>query len=190
MSLVGIEFLVSHLRLRTPRHFHRLSSLELCLTTNIKSFTRGGIYPCLLLPDTSFLYHFIQPCNSVRRRPMEPSSSNQSPNTVLIITMHSHPFNAMSPHICNAMRHCMLYHVTCIMNATWTTQSTLLTECHGKITSPAYDFHTTFHSCQCIMHAYININIQHVILCSSNDTHTIKSCNGHLHIEIHLMSIH
>ena len=25
------------------------------------------------------------------------------------------------------------------------------------ITSPAYDFHTSFHSCQYIMHAYINI---------------------------------
>ena len=50
------------------------------------------------------------------------------------------------------------------------------------ITSPAYDLHTPFHSCQYIMHACININIQHVILCSSNDTHTIKPCNGHLHI--------
>ena len=47
------------------------------------------------------------------------------------------------------------------------------------ITSPAYDFHTSFHSCQYIIQAYINIHMQHVILCSSNDTHTIKPCNGH-----------
>ena len=182
MSFVGNEFLVSHHRLRTPKHFHGLSPLELCLTTNIESFIRGGIYLCLLLPDTYFLYHFIQPCDFVGRHSTVPSPPNQSPNAVLIIIMHSRPFNAKSPCICNAMRHCMLYHTTCIMNATWTTQSTPLTRCHEKITSPAYDFHTSFHSCQYIIHAYININIQHVILCSSNDTHIIKPCNGHLHI--------
>ena len=47
------------------------------------------------------------------------------------------------------------------------------------ITSHAYDFHTSFHSCQYIIQAYINIHMQHVIICSSNDTHTIKPCNGH-----------
>ena len=34
-----------------------------------ESFTRGGIYPCMLLLDTSFLYHVIQPCDSVGLRP-------------------------------------------------------------------------------------------------------------------------
>ena len=58
------KFLVSHRRLRTPRHFHELSPLELCLTTTTRSSIKGGIYPCLLLPNTSFLYHFIQPCDS------------------------------------------------------------------------------------------------------------------------------
>ena len=46
--------------------------------------------------------------------------------------MHSHTFNAMSPCMCNAMRHCMLYHATCIINATWTIQSTPLIGCHGQ----------------------------------------------------------
>ena len=46
--------------------------------------------------------------------------------------MHSHPLNAMSPCMRNAMRHCMLYHATCIMNATWTIQSTPLTGCYGQ----------------------------------------------------------
>ena len=164
-----------------PRHFYGLSPLELCLTTNSRSFTQGGVYPCLLLPDTSFLYHFIQSCDSIRRRPTVMIPPNQSPNAMFIITMYPHLFNAMSPFICNAMRHCMLYHATRIMNATWTTQSTPLTRCHGQITSLAYDFHTSFHSCQYIMHAYININTQHVILCSSNDTHIIWPC-GNLHI--------
>ena len=54
----GLRILVLHHMLRTPKHFHRLSPLELCLTTNTGSFTRGGIYPCLPLPDTSFLFPF------------------------------------------------------------------------------------------------------------------------------------
>ena len=47
------------------------------------------------------------------------------------------------------------------------------------ITSPVYDFHTSFHSCQYLIRAYINIYIQHVILWSSNDTYISKPCNGH-----------
>ena len=113
--------LVSHYKLCKPKHFHRLSPLELCLTTNTGSFTREGIYPCLLLPNTSFFYHFIQSCDTVGCCPTVSSPSNQSPNAVLIMTMHLHLFNAMSPYRCNAMCHCMLYHATCIMNATWTT---------------------------------------------------------------------
>ena len=53
-----------------------------------------------------------------------PSNTKHSVN---LPTMHLRPFNVMSPCICNARCHCMLYHVTCIMNATWTTQSTPLT---------------------------------------------------------------
>ena len=64
-------------------------------------------------------------------------------------TMHSHPFNAMSPCICNAICHCMLYHVRCIMNATWTTQSTPLTKCHGQ----SHHLHMTF------IHYFIHVNI-------------------------------
>ena len=39
----------------------------------------------------------------------------------------------MSPCICNAMRPCMLYHATYIMNATRTTQTTLFIMCHGQL---------------------------------------------------------
>ena len=75
---------------------------------------------------THISFSCIQPWDSVGRRPTIPSPPNQSPNAVLIITLHSHPFNAMSlcicnamsSCICNAMSHCMLYHATCIMNAT------------------------------------------------------------------------
>ena len=62
---MGQRILVSHHRLRTPRHFRELSPLELCLTTANGSFTRRGVYLYLLLPDTSFLYHIIQPCDSI-----------------------------------------------------------------------------------------------------------------------------
>ena len=68
-------------------------------------------------------------------------------------TMHSHPFNSMSLCIFNAMRHCMLYHATCIMNATWTTQSTPLIVCHGQ----SHHLHTTS------IHHFIHVNISESI---------------------------
>ena len=51
----------------------------------------------------------------------------------LIIIMHSHPFNAMPPCICNAIHHCMLYHVTYIMNVTWTIQTIQFTMYYGQL---------------------------------------------------------
>ena len=87
-------------------------------------------------------------------------------------TMHSHPFNAMSPCICNAPLHvisCHMYNDCYIYNTIHTTYRVSWT-----ITSPAYDFLTLLHSCQYIMQAYINIHIQHVIL-SQVMTHTQSS---------------
>ena len=84
-------------------------------------FHSMGYLSLLAITRHIFSFSCIQPCDFVRHRPMVLSPPNQSPNTMLIITQHSHPFNAMSPCICNAMCHCMLYHATCIMNATWTT---------------------------------------------------------------------
>ena len=78
----------------------------------------------------------------------EPTQSNTKRN-VDSSTMHSHPFNAMSPCICNAMRHCMLYHATCIMNATWITQSTPFIECHGQ----------SHHLHMISIHHFIHVNI-------------------------------
>ena len=45
----------------------------------------------------------------------------------------------------------MLYHVTCIMNATWTTQSTPLTRCHGQ----SHHLHMTS------IHHFIHVNISY-----------------------------
>ena len=89
--------------------------------------------------------------------------------------MHSHPFNAKSPCICNAICHCMLYHVTCIMNATWTTQSTLLTRCHGQ----SHHLHMTF-----IYHfLHVNISYNHI---------STFTCNMSFYVQVmtHTQSSH
>ena len=69
-----------------------------------------GLHPRGYLSQLAItLYIFslscIQLCDPVRRCPTIQSPLNQTPNTVLIITMHSHPFHTMSPCICNAMCH-------------------------------------------------------------------------------------
>ena len=158
---------------------------HICITKNTEAFTRGGIYPYLLLPDT-FSFSCIQLCDFVRHCPNVPSPPSITKHNV----DHNHELTPIQCDVpmhmqCNAPLHvisCHMYDECYMDNIIHTTYWVSCT-----ITSPAYDFHTSFHSCQYIMHAYININIQHVILCSSNDTNTIKPCNGHLHIPIHHM---
>ena len=130
---LGSGILVSYRRLCKPRHFYFFHRWGLCLTIIGGSLTRGEIYPFLLIPETYFLYHFqstVRLCWKVSHL-TEPTQSNTK-HSVDLLTMHSHPFNAMSPCICKAIFHCMLYHVTCKMNATWKTKSTPLTGCHGQ----------------------------------------------------------
>ena len=85
VTFVGSKFLVSHRRLCTPKHFHWISLLELCLTSNTGSFTRVGIYPCLLLLDTSFPlpFHLTVPLYWNLSNDIEPTQS---------ITKHSVDF--------------------------------------------------------------------------------------------------
>ena len=118
------------------------------LTKNTGFFTRGGIYPSLLYPTHVFFisFFFYATVRLILDVVLFYRAHHRTPNTehnvdlpcthdipsdskhsVDLPTMHSHLFNAMSPCICNARCHCMLYHVTCIMNATWATQSTPLT---------------------------------------------------------------
>ena len=133
--------------------FARLQTLSqtfiagyICLTKNTEFFTRGGIYPFLLYPIHVFFISFffyatvrlildVVPFYRAHHRTPNTVSINhvlttyhRTPNIVSIYQPCTHPFNTMSPCICNAGCHCMLYHVTCIMNATWTTQSTALTD--------------------------------------------------------------
>ena len=98
----------------------------LCLTIIGGSFTRGDL--SLLANTQNILFTILFNCVTLLDVVpfTKPTKSNTKRN-VDLLTMHSHPLNAMSPCICNAICHCMLYHVTCIMNATWTTQSSPLT---------------------------------------------------------------
>ena len=59
--------------------------------------------------------------NFVQR--IEPT--HQPPRMVCDDTMHLHPFNAMSPCICNVCAITYLYHVTYMMNAIWTILSNM-----------------------------------------------------------------
>ena len=65
---------------------------------------RGYLSFLVIITRHIFSFSCIQPCDSIGRRPTIPSLPNQSPNAMLIITMHSHLFNAMSQCICNAMQ--------------------------------------------------------------------------------------
>ena len=85
-----------------------------------RGFHPRGYLSLLAITRHIFSFSFIQSCDPIGRCLTVLSPPNQTPKLVLIITMHSHPFNAMSSCICNAMCHCMLYHATCIMNVTWT----------------------------------------------------------------------
>ena len=104
----------------------------ICLTKNTGFFTRKGYLSLLAIPNTRIFHFLFLLCDRETHFwkfiPFtEPTQSNTK-HSVDLPTMHSHPFNVMSPCICNARCHCMLYHVTWIMNATWTTQSTPLTD--------------------------------------------------------------
>ena len=88
-------------------HFHRLSPLGMSMTNNNGSFTRGGVYPCLLLPYTYFHFHVCNRATLFRRHPMVPSPPSNTKRSV-------DPYNALTPmscdvpvHKCNEMHHCM-----------------------------------------------------------------------------------
>ena len=58
VSFVGSEFPRSHRWLHKPSYtFTGFHCWTLCIIKNNEAFTRGGIYPYLLLPDTYFHFH-------------------------------------------------------------------------------------------------------------------------------------
>ena len=116
---VGSGFLVSHHGLLKPRNFYGLSPLGTMSNHNWRVFhpEEGGIYP-FLIPDTYFLFHVIVRLNWTLSQLQSPP--NQTPNALSIYQpcTHTHEMQCF-PCICNAKCHCMLSHVTCIMNTTW-----------------------------------------------------------------------
>ena len=144
---VGREFSGYHHRLCTPSdtfaNFHRWIHMS---NQEYRVFHPRGYLSLLAIPNTLIFHFLFLLCNREThfgRYPILPSSPSNTKHSVDLPcthdiplntkhnvdlpTMHSHPFNTMSPCISNARCHCMLYHVTCIMNATWTTQFTPLT---------------------------------------------------------------
>ena len=86
--------------------FHRLPSLEICITTCTRSFTREGVYHCLLLSDTYFHFHVsnrVTLLDFIQQYRVHQSITN----TVLIHIIYSHPCHAISPCImqCDAPLH-------------------------------------------------------------------------------------
>ena len=150
-----------------------------CLTKNTGFFTRGGIYPYLLYPTHVFFISFffyatvrlildVVPFT-------EPTQSNTK-HSVDLPTMHSHPFNAMSPCICNAICHCMSCHMhnECYMDNTIHTTYRY----HGQ----SHHLHMT--SINHFIH--INLSCKHISTFTFNMpfydqtmTHTSNPCNGH-----------
>ena len=137
---------MSHRRLLKPRHFYGFSLLRTMSNHNWRAFHPRGYLSLLAIPNTRiFLFLFLlcnlethfgcypilpSPPSNTKHRVDIPCTHDIPSNTkhnIDLPTMHSHPFNVMSSCICNARCHYVLSHVTCIMNATWTTQSTPLT---------------------------------------------------------------
>ena len=117
--LKGIGFLVSHRGLHKPRHFYGLSLLRTMSDHNWRVFhPRGDLS---LLADTRHIFSFS--CNRATLLDVVPFIELTQSNTkhnVDLPTMHSHTHEMRCfPCICNAKCHCMLSHVTCIMNTTW-----------------------------------------------------------------------
>ena len=122
---VHSEFPGFHRRLRTPfdtfMNFHRWIHMS---NKEYRVFHPRGCLSLLAMPNTRIFYFLFLLCDREAhfgRCPILPSLPSNTKLSVDLLTMHSHPFYAMSQRICNARCHCMLYHVTCTMNATWKT---------------------------------------------------------------------
>ena len=157
---------MSHRRLRKPKHFYGLSSLGTMSYHNWLVFHPMG--DLSLIIDTRNIFSLSFP-STVRlcwtlSHLTEHTQSNTKRN-VDSLTMHSHPFNAMSPCTCNAICHCLFvpYHIydECYMD------NFIKHAYHrcilGNYINHAYNFPTLTHSCQCITQAYINITYKSLL---------------------------
>ena len=141
---VGSEFLVSHCRLRKPRHFYGVSPLGTMSDHNWRGFhPRRDLS---LLANTRHI--FSLPLYSTVRLYWTLSyltelTQSNTKHSVDSSTMHSHPFNVISPCICNAI--CHLHVISCHMHNECYMDNTIHTtyRVSWTITLPGYDFHTS-----------------------------------------------
>ena len=157
---VGSEFSRSHRRLRTPSYTFTGFCWTHMYNQKYRGFHLRGYLSVLAIAQHIFSFSCIQPCDPVGRCPTVPSPPNQTPNTVLIITMHLHPCHAMF--LCISAMQCAiscLYHVTYMMNAMWTILLMHITHASWTIISIGIKFPNdhTFHV-NIFAHTYININ--------------------------------
>ena len=150
----------------------------------IESFTREGIYPYLLLPDTYFLNHFIQQCDSFGRHLTVPSPPNQSLNAMLILQpcTHTHECDVLVNMQCNASLHvisCHMYNECYMDNTIHTTYRV-----SWIITSAAYDFHTSFIHVN-ILCTYISTSTYSMSFYVQAMTHAQSSHVMAIYMEIH-----
>ena len=105
---VGREFPGSHRKLYTPSYtfigFYRWTHMY---NKKYRGFHPTGYLSLLAITRHIFSSSCIQLCDAVGCCPTVSSPPNQTPNAMLSITMHSHPFHAMFLYICNAMCHFM-----------------------------------------------------------------------------------
>ena len=88
---------MSHCGLCKPRHFYGLSPLGTMSDHNWRVFHMRVIYYFLLIPDTYFLYHFNQSCDSVGRCPIYRAHPINTKCSVDLPTMYSHPTQCDAP---------------------------------------------------------------------------------------------
>ena len=158
---IGSGFLVSYHGLRKPIHFYGLSPLGTMSDYNWQVFHPRGdlslkhilfiMYKIVRLRLT--LFHLIDPTQSNTKRSFDS------------LTIHSHPFNAMSPCICNVICHCLF--VPCHIYDEYYMDNLIKHVYHQFILDNyiqhAYNFPTLTHSCQCIKQAHINITYKSLL---------------------------
>ena len=130
---VSSEFSGSHHRLHAPSYtFTRFHHWTHMYNQKYRGFIPKMYLSLLAITRHIFSFSCRQPCHPVGRCPTVPCSPNQTPNVVLIITMHSHSFHAMSLCICSAMCHFMP--IPC-HNSIWTI---LYDDCYMDNSTHAY----------------------------------------------------
>ena len=112
MSLVGSEFLVSHRKLCTPIHFHRLSPLELYITTNTGLSPKGESIPAFYYPThiLIFIYTTVRLCWTLSNG-TEPTQSNTKRSVDYNPALKPIQCNVLTLMQCNASLHVISRHM-------------------------------------------------------------------------------